>query len=105
MSLGRYVTVTRHPRSGREVAAWGGARRFRGKDVLDIGTGDGRIAFDLARHARRVVAVDPQEGAVAQARARCEAVGLRNVEFRVGDAARLDLGRARFDIAIFTWSL
>ena len=103
--VGRVMVVTRHPRSGREVEALGGARRFRGKDVLDIGTGNGRLAFDLARHARRVVGVDPSPGSIAAARARAAQLGLRNAEFRVGTAQELDVGRDRFDVAIFSWSL
>ncbi|HET8567358.1 MAG TPA: class I SAM-dependent methyltransferase [Candidatus Limnocylindria bacterium] len=103
-AFGRFVIVSRHPRAGREVAAIG-THVFRGKDVLDIGTGDGRLAFDIARHARRLVAVDPNEEAIAAARARCHELRLMNTEFRVADAPTLDLGRARFDVAIFTWSL
>jgi ubiquinone/menaquinone biosynthesis C-methylase UbiE len=105
LSAGRFVVVTRHPRAGREVAALGGGRRFAGKHVLEIGAGNGRVTFDLGRLARRVVAVEPQPEAAAQARDRCAQLRLRNVEFRVADAVHLDLGRARFDIALFTWSL
>lgn len=97
--------VTRHPRSGREVAAFGGAARFRGANVLDIGTGNGRLAFDAARYARHVTGVDPSEGAIEIARRRADARGVRNVEFRVGSAQELDAIRERFDIAIFSWSL
>ncbi|MDE3112851.1 MAG: class I SAM-dependent methyltransferase [Chloroflexota bacterium] len=99
------MVVTRHPRAGREVRAFGGARLFRGKDVLDIGTGNGRLAFDVAPYARRVLGIDPSEDSVRVARERAAAEGLRNVEFRVGDAAALDVGRERYDIAIFSWSL
>lgn len=99
------MVVTRHPRAGREIRAFGGAGLFRGKDVLDVGTGNGRLALDLARHARRVLGIDPSEESVSVARKRAEVEGLRNVEFRVGDAASLDVGRARFDIALFSWSL
>jgi ubiquinone/menaquinone biosynthesis C-methylase UbiE len=102
---GRYVVVTRHPASGREIEAFGGARRFRGKDVLDIGTGNGRLAFDAARLARRVVGVDPSPDAIAVARQRARREGLRNIGFEVGDARELDVGRERFDLAIFSWSL
>lgn len=102
---GRLVIVTRHPKAGREVRAFGGAARFRGKDVLDIGTGNGRLAFDAARYARRVVGVDPSEGAIEIARRRADALGLRNIEFRAGSAQHLDVVRERFDIAIFSWSL
>ena len=103
--VGRVMVVTRHPRAGREVRAFGGAALFRGKDVLDIGTGNGRVGFDIARHARRVVGIDPSEGSVRVAREMAEARGVTNLTFRVGDAAALDVGRERFDIAIFTLSL
>lgn len=99
------MVVTRHPRAGREIRAMGGARTFRGKDVLDIGTGNGRLAFDLARYARTVLGIDPSEESVRGARETAAAKGLRNIEFRVGDAAALDVGRRRFDLAIFSWSL
>jgi ubiquinone/menaquinone biosynthesis C-methylase UbiE len=102
---GRVVVVSRHPRAGREIAAFGGARRFRGRTVLDIGTGNGRLAFDAARYARRVVGVDPSEGAIEIARRKADALDVRNIEFRVGSAQRLDVVKERFDIAIFSWSL
>lgn len=103
--VGRVMVVTRHPRAGREIRAFGGARMFRGKDVLDVGTGNGRLAFDVAPYARSVVGVDPSEESVRGARETAAARGLRNMEFRVGDAAALDVGRQRYDLAIFSWSL
>ncbi|MDO8506142.1 MAG: methyltransferase domain-containing protein [Candidatus Limnocylindria bacterium] len=96
--------VVRHPRHGREVALIG-RERFRGKDVLDVGSGDGRLSFDLARVARSVLGVDPSLEAVAGATARARDLGLANLSFAVGAAQHLDVGRRRFDVAIFTWSL
>jgi len=102
---GRVTVLSRHPRAGREVAALGGSARFRGKDVIDIGTGNGRLSFDIAAHARRVVGVDPSDGSIEVARRQADARGLRNLEFRVGTAQRLDGIKERFDIALFSWSL
>jgi ubiquinone/menaquinone biosynthesis C-methylase UbiE len=102
---GRVMVVTRHPRTGREVEALGGTRVFRGKNVLDIGAGDGRLSFDIARYARSVLGVDPSEDSIRAAREKAKELGLRNVEFRVGDAAVLDVGAERFDVAVFSWSL
>ena len=103
---GRFVIVSRHPRSGREIDAFGGARVFRGKKVIDIGTGIGRLAFDAARVARYVVGIDPYEDAIAQARQRCERERVMNLEFRVGDARTFEIRpHERFDLAILSWSL
>ncbi|MBI2773770.1 MAG: class I SAM-dependent methyltransferase [Chloroflexi bacterium] len=87
------------------MRAFGGRRLFGGKDVLDVGTGDGRLAFDVAPLARRVVGVDPSDEAVGAARSAAAGHGLANVEFRTGDARALHVGRHRFDVAIFSWSL
>ncbi len=92
--VGRIMVVTRHPRAGREIEAWGGAARFRGRSVLDV-----------ARYARRVIGVDPGADSVEAARRAAAGRGARNAEFRVGSAQELDAIRERFDIAIFSWSL
>lgn len=103
---GRFVVVSRHPRSGREIEAFGGARTFGGKTVVDIGTGVGRLAFDAARVARHVVGVDPYEEAIRSAREQAKREGLTNLEFRVGDARTFTPRPGeRFDLAILSWSL
>ena len=103
---GRFVIVSRHPRSGREIEAFGGARVFRGKSVIDIGTGVGRLAFDAARVARHVVGVDPYDEAIRSARQQANREGFKNVEFRVGDARTFEPRPGeRFDLAILSWSL
>jgi ubiquinone/menaquinone biosynthesis C-methylase UbiE len=103
---GRFVVVSRHPRSGREIDAFGGARVFRGKKVVDIGTGVGRLAFDAARVAKYVVGVDPHGDAIRTARERCERERIMNLEFRVGDARTFTPRPGeRFDLAILSWSL
>jgi ubiquinone/menaquinone biosynthesis C-methylase UbiE len=99
------VTVSRHPRTGREIEMYGGAKRFRGKDVLDIGTGNGRLAFDLAPYARRVVGIDPSPDLIRSARGEAARRGIDNMEFVVGTAQELDVGHRRFDVALFSWSL
>jgi 2-polyprenyl-3-methyl-5-hydroxy-6-metoxy-1,4-benzoquinol methylase len=102
------MRVTRHPETGREVRAFGGRRLFGGKDVLDVGSGDGRLSFDLAAVSRRVVGIEPNEELIAIARAEAARRGLDDrLDFRLGDGRYMDTGvlRERFDIAVFTWSL
>lgn len=95
----------RYPRATYEVTALGGGHRFRGKDVLDIGTGDGRLAIAVARHARSVLGIDTSEESIRLAQASAARLGISNVRFRVGNAPDPDLGGRRFDVAIFSWSL
>jgi SAM-dependent methyltransferase len=53
------------------------------KVLLDVGTGAGRLALALAPHCRRVVGLDRDPDAIADARVR--AGSLANVEFHVLD--------------------
>jgi hypothetical protein len=52
-----------------------------------------------------VLATDPDEEAIAQARAECPAALAGRVLFRVADATANPLPRGRFDRAILSWSL
>jgi len=61
------------------------AEPLGGLTVLDVGTGAGRVALALAPHARQIVAVDRDAGAIDEARRRAAAAGLVNVECVVGD--------------------
>lgn len=80
-------------------------RYFRGKDVLDIGTGNGRLAWLIAPLARSVVGVDPDPEAVREARRQARSRGIANARFAAAPAQDLGVGRERFDTAIFSWSL
>ena len=95
----------RRPSAVHEIRALGGNALFRGKDVLEIGTGEGRLALGYAAIARRVLAVDPDRDAIALALAGARSRGLDNVRFVVGAAQALDVGRERFDIAVLAWVL
>ncbi|MEU6710142.1 class I SAM-dependent methyltransferase [Nonomuraea sp. NPDC046802] len=64
------------------------ARAF-GQDsgVLDLGCGPGTVAIPLARRVREVLAVDPDEGMLAEGRRL--ASGVRNVRWLCGDSTKL----------------
>lgn len=60
-------------------------------DVLDVGTGVGRIALALAPRCRRVLGIDRDADALAEARRHAAAGGVANVAFAEIDAeARAD---------------
>jgi len=62
-----------------------------GKTVLEIGCGTGTNAIAFARRGYRVTAVDYVEAAVRRAREKARKAGIE-IDFRVGDATRMDLG-------------
>ncbi len=70
-----------------------------GMSVLDIGCGPGTLTIDLARHVApgRVVGIDAVPEVLAGARQRAGEAGL-DVEFRQGDAYRLDVPDDSFDV-------
>jgi SAM-dependent methyltransferase len=69
-------------------------------DLVDIGSGHGRILKLLASRARRAVGVDIDPDARRLARAELLLAGLPNCTLRQGDMYRLPLGDNEFDTAI-----
>lgn len=54
--------------------------------AVDVGCGTGQLTFALARHAGRVIGVDPLPGMVAAGRRRAVSAGVTNVDWLVADA-------------------
>jgi protein-L-isoaspartate(D-aspartate) O-methyltransferase len=65
--------------------------------VLEVGTGSGYQTAILAELAAEVVTVEMVEALAAEARARLEAMGYRNIAFRIGDGAAGCAEGAPFD--------
>jgi SAM-dependent methyltransferase/DNA-binding transcriptional ArsR family regulator len=70
-----------------------------GTSAVDVGTGTGAFALELAQLGISVVAVDRSARMLAAARSRLEAAGATNVELRAGDASALPLRDAEVDAA------
>jgi len=75
------------------------------RDLLDIGCGNGALSSELARKADSVVAIDIDRKSIEQAQSRFR--GFSGLEFRVGDALRLEeiLGGAQFDCIVSVLAL
>jgi ubiquinone/menaquinone biosynthesis C-methylase UbiE len=73
--------------------------------VLEVGTGEGRLALEYAAAARSVLAIDPDAEAIERARARASRLGLDRVRFAVVTAQELDVAGERFDLAVLAWAL
>ena len=93
------------PRPDVELRAWGGPQLVRGKRVLDLGCGDGRLALGIAPLASHVDGLDPDDGAIATARSLARKARIRNTRFDVGAAQKLPYRDATFDVVILSWTL
>ncbi len=58
---------------------------LRGRTVVDAGTGQGRLAFFLAPHVGRVVAIDIDDNSLWMARQYAAIKGINNVDFLLAD--------------------
>ena len=74
--------------------------------VLDVATGTGDMALELARHTDSVVGLDLCQEMLSRGRTKTEKKGLRSsVDFIVGDALALPFGDNSFDCALNGFAL
>lgn len=78
---------------------------LQGKDVVEIGCGDGRLTFKLAPFCRSIVGVDVDARFIALANEKKQALGTANIEFLVGNAENLSLMPDSADLILFPWVL
>jgi len=71
--------------AGREMEVLQRLVAFGGKRVLDIGCGDGRATWCIARTAASVLGVDPDSGRIELARAVTDKEVSRNPTFLAED--------------------
>ena len=90
---------------GVETRAIHGLIDFRGKDVIEIGCGDGRMTLRFAEHAKSVTALDTHGALIDSARERLPGELSSRVSFRVADVGAMDLQEDGYDVAVFSGSL
>ena len=83
----------------KQMADW------RGKHVLEIGCGSGRLTRRLAALTPKVDALDPDKTMIALARKELPARYSERVKFKVGSAENLKYPDQTFHIAVFSWVL
>lgn len=83
----------------KEVIDW------RGKRVLEIGCGEGRLTRRLAGLGAIVHAIDPDPARVRTAREDLPTEFAESVTFASGNAEKLKQGQEKFDAVVFAWSL
>ena len=78
---------------------------FKGKDVIEVGCGDGRMTWLYADDAASVFAFDPDESSIATARDEMPERLNTIVEFRVADTMDIDLPDGIYDVGLLSWSI
>lgn len=73
---------------------------FVGKKIADIGSGTGASTIRLAKYADSVVGIEIEEAMNAIALSKMQAMGIRNVQCRLGDAESIPLRDCSVDVAI-----
>lgn len=74
-------------------------------EIADLGSGEGLISELLARRAKKVIAVDNSERIIAFGREKAAKIGLRNLEFRLGDLENPPITAGAVDVAILSQAL
>jgi len=90
---------------GAHLAALRRLADFRGRRVLELGCGDGRLTLGIAADAAHVLAFDPDAEAVARARCSLPAELAGRVDYRVASGKEIEVEPHTFDLTVFSWSL
>jgi ubiquinone/menaquinone biosynthesis C-methylase UbiE len=90
---------------GAHLAALHRLGDFGGRELLELGCGDGRLTVGLAATAARVLAFDPDAEAVAKARRSLPSDLAERVAYRVASGTEIEIEPASFDLVVFSWSL
>jgi 2-polyprenyl-3-methyl-5-hydroxy-6-metoxy-1,4-benzoquinol methylase len=100
------MTIRTDP-EGNETDALFELVELEGREVLEIGCGDGRLTWRYADRAAHVTAIEPFQDSIERANRRLaeapsDRIEFRNVTFE-GFAAASDADV--FDVALLSWSL
>ncbi len=99
------LDISAYPPDGTEIRLIERFTTLKGRRILEVGCGDGRLTFQYAPTAREVLAFDPDRLSIEDALDEQVRLGIRNVDFRVGSIEQLPTRGAPFDVALFSWSL
>ena len=78
---------------------------FRGRRVLELGCGDGRLTLGIAGDAASVLAFDPDAEAVDRARQSLPDELAERVAYQVASGIEIELEPLSLDLVVFSWSL
>ena len=90
---------------GAHLAALRRLGDFRGRRVLELGCGDGRLTLGIAEEAASVLAFDPDREAVERAQQALPAELAERVTYLVASGKEIEVEPLSFDLVVFSWSL
>src|SRR2546427_6635060 len=73
--------------------------------IADLGAGEGLLSELLARRAKKVIAVDNSDKIVAFGARKAKKMGLKNLEFRLGDLQNPPIEPQSVDLVILSQAL
>jgi ubiquinone/menaquinone biosynthesis C-methylase UbiE len=90
---------------GAHLAALRRLADFRGRRVLEMGCGDGRLTLGIARDAEHVLAFDPDADAIERAGRALPDELAERLTYQVASAKEIELEPQSVDLVVFSWSL
>ena len=89
-----------------EVRALEQVAQWRGKRVLELGCGSGRLTLRLAQlGAAQIDALDPDTKLIDTARKNLPKRYAHRIAYRAGEAERVGHLATSFDLVVFSWAL
>jgi len=99
------MTLVMDP-AGAEIRALKRTTNWRGKRVLEVGCGDGRLTLRLAGfNPDKIVAFDPDPKLIRTARKNLPEKYKAKIQYRVGNAEHVKYKANQFDVVVFSWVL
>jgi len=89
-----------------EIRGLKGVGSWHGKQVLEIGCGDGRLTLRLASLGARVIhAIDPSADLIRTARKNLPTKLANQIHYKVGSTEELKFPSNLYDMVVFSWVL
>ena len=87
---------------GRSWAAWARTLSYLAPPltVADLGCGEGYLALEVSRWARKVIAIDHSRDMLQRARRLAAKHGAKNIVWKKGDLEKLPLGAGSVEVAL-----